>query len=412
MTAVAAGTRVARAATAAVDLAGSAEAGRAAARAALAGFGPGEIDVAVCVHHGRHDGEAVLRAVREELGPGPAILGGTAMGVITNGYLGYEGHQCGVALLGTGAGQTARVVSATGLGTRGERPVGRELMRRLTGNGRAQLDGAVFLYSSIRRGLAHPEGFALNVATPLVAGLTGAMPEDLTLAGAGLIDSHQSQRSHVLTDRGPDPDGAVALGVGGGLQLDTVVLHGCRPAGTYRTITRVDGSVLLEIDGRPALRVLDELISGAMPREEYPLRIILGVNRGAPFAPYDESAYQTRLCLAIDEAREALVMFEPDLEVGSMVQLMRTSDDVGYVEAQVRRLVEGLGERRPVLALYLDCAGRSATGWGMEEEEGDAVRAAIGDIPLLGFYTGVEVAPVGGIVRPLDWTGVLCLLSV
>ena len=303
MSAVAGETRVARAATAAADPTGSAEAGRAAARAALAEFGADDVDVALCVHHGRHDGEAILRAVRKELGPRPSILGGTAVGVITNDDLGREGRRCGVALLGAGEGQTARVASATGLGTRGERRVGDELMRRLAGH---ELDGTVFLYSSVRRGLAHPEGLALNAATPFVAGLTR---EGVKLAGAGLVDSRRPQGSHVFGDHGVDPDGAVALGVGGGLRLDSVVL-----------------------------------------------------------------------------------------------------ETEGCVEARVRHLVEGLGERRPVLALYLDCAVRRVAGRGMEEE-GDAVRAAIGEIPLLGFSTGARAAPGAGTVRPLDRTSVLCLLS-
>jgi hypothetical protein len=32
-------------------------------------------------------------------------------------------------------------------------------------------------------------------------------------------------------------------------------------------------------------------------------------------------------------------------------------------------------------------------------------------VPLLGFYSGVEVAPVRGASRGLDWTGVLLLLG-
>jgi hypothetical protein len=36
----------------------------------------------------------------------------------------------------------------------------------------------------------------------------------------------------------------------------------------------------------------------------------------------------------------------------------------------------------------------------------------LGDkIPLLGIYSGVEIARVGGDLQPLDWTGVLCIFS-
>ncbi len=231
------------------------------------------------------------------------------------------------------------------------------------------------------------------------------------MAGAGLIDALQPTYSHVLTERGPDPDGAVAVAFRDGLRMDSVVLHGCRPAGAYHTITEVEGPVVLGIDGRPALEVVDELLGGAVPREEYGFRVILGVNRGELFAPFDEESYQTRLCLTVDEARGGLVMFEPDLEPGTQVQLMRVSNDLGYIAARVEGLLAQVGGRTPVLALYADCAGRTVLGSALSDEEGHAVRAAVGDIPLLGFYSGVEIGPVAGSSRPLDWTGVLCLIT-
>jgi predicted polyphosphate/ATP-dependent NAD kinase len=34
-----------------------------------------------------------------------------------------------------------------------------------------------------------------------------------------------------------------------------------------------------------------------------------------------------------------------------------------------------------------------------------------GRVPILGIYTGVEIASVRGRPRGLDWTGVFCLFS-
>jgi hypothetical protein len=46
----------------------------------------------------------------------------------------------------------------------------------------------------------------------------------------------------------------------GGVQLDTIIMHGCRPAGGYHTITRAEGPAVIEIDGKPALEVISELL--------------------------------------------------------------------------------------------------------------------------------------------------------
>ncbi len=402
----------ARAGTAYVDAPGSRDAGAAAAREALEAAGLEAADLAFCFHHGRHDPAEVLAGVRAELGSDVRILGGTAMGIITNSGVSYEGHEVGVAVLGGLPPSSVVVASATGLAGTSEEAVGHDLGEALAAAAMGEELDVMLLYSSIKRGLTHPDGLALNFGTPLLAALLAAYGPARSMAGAGLIDSFQPTHSHVFTENGTDTDAAVAVGFRGGLRMDTAVLHGCRPAGSYHTITRTDGPVVLEIDDRPALDVIDGLLDGALPREQYPFNVILGVNRGDKYGPFDEEAYQTRLCLAVDEARHGLVMFEPDLEAGSLVQLMRVSTDFEYVKDRVARLVEGLAGRTPLLALYADCAGRCVMGSAMPDEEGHAVRSALGDIPLLGFYTGVEIGPVAGAARPLDWTGVLCLLSV
>ncbi len=67
----------------------------------------------------------------------------------------------------------------------------------------------------------------------------------------------------------------------------------------------------------------------------------------------------------------------------------------------------------PFFALYFDCAGRNARFSDTLEEEASEIVAALNrhQIPLLGFYSGVEVAPLLGRSRGLDWTGVLTVFA-
>src|SRR5690242_19664112 len=117
--------------------------------------------------------------------------------------------------------------------------------------------------------------------------------------------------------------------------------------------------------------------------------------------------------MAIDKERGALVMFEPNLTPGSEIQLMRRQIDQGYVGQRVNEAFERLDGRRPFFGLYIDCAGRAASICNTETEEAAEVQKALNarGIPLLGFYSGVEIAKVAGRVEALDWTGVFCLFS-
>jgi hypothetical protein len=68
--------------------------------------------------------------------------------------------------------------------------------------------------------------------------------------------------------------------------------------------------------------------------------------------------------------------------------------------------------RDNLLALYIDCAGRASARSGSSVEEAELVVQGFDPgTPLLGFYSGVEVAPFGDEPsKPLDWTGVLSVL--
>jgi small ligand-binding sensory domain FIST len=193
--------------------------------------------------------------------------------------------------------------------------------------------------------------------------------------------------------------------------MDTIIMHGTRPIGTYHTITRAKDNVVYELDGKPALEVIYDLLGGSVEWEDFPLLVTLGVNTGDKFGEYNEEEYASRLCLAVDKEQKALIMFENDLIEGSEVQLMQRNIDFKYIPLQVSKLKARLGKRKPILAFYIDCLGRVSGFSGLPQEESLEVIRALGDIPFFGIFSGVEIANVGPDVKALDWTGVLCLFS-
>jgi hypothetical protein len=207
----------------------------------------------------------------------------------------------------------------------------------------------------------------------------------------------------------------MALVVSGSGRLDSTIMHGCKPAGGYHKITKTDGATVLEIDGRPAVEVIAGLLGPTSDKswEDYPLFITLGVNRGGKFDDFKEDNYANRLCMSVDKERGGLVMFEPDLLPGHEVQLMRRDIDFKYVGVRAEELFKKLGSRKPFFSLYIDCAGRASAYCGTEGEEAAEVQKAMSarNVPLLGMYSGVEIARVGKTIQALDWTGVLCVFS-
>jgi small ligand-binding sensory domain FIST len=266
-------------------------------------------------------------------------------------------------------------------------------------------------YDSVKT--TSPEGQPdLNLATPILDGyysFTNYWPTFAGMGGMGEINFLYPCQAWAGNELGRHFLGGAAIS--GSIKMDTVIMHGTRPMSGYHLITKAEKNIVFELDGKPALDVIDDLLGGSVAWEAFPLLITLGVNNGDKFSDYDEENYASRLCLAIDRDRKALIMFETDLTEGSEVQLMQRNINFNYIPAQVNKLLAKVGDRKPLLGLYIDCLGRVCGYSGLPEEESLEVIKALGDLPFFGIFSGVEIANVGPSVKALDWTGVLCIFS-
>jgi hypothetical protein len=388
----------------------SLEAGAEAAAAAMANGDIERCDLAIVYSTEKHDPIQLRNGLRSVIGPQARLIGGHAVGIITGDRLGYEGHQVGVATIESDSLQVEMFIEA-GLPDR-EREVGLALGGRIRDRRYKGDPSLLLMYDSVKRSAA--QGLELNMATPLIEGMTEALGVWPPAAGVGMTGSMQWNPTYQWFDDRIEQNTAMALALAGSVKMDTIIMHGCKPAGAYHKITKADGNVILEIDGRPALEVIAEMLGAGFERswEEYPLFVTLGLNKGDKFGEFKEENYANRLCMAIDKSRSALVMFEPDLMAGSEIRLMRRSIDFGYIGARAAQLLDRLDGRTPFLAVYIDCAARASAYCGTDREEAEEVQRVIGSrMPLLGMYSGVEIARVGQTMQALDWTGVLCVFS-
>ncbi|HWQ51178.1 MAG TPA: diguanylate cyclase, partial [Terriglobales bacterium] len=203
-----------------------------------------------------------------------------------------------------------------------------------------------------------------------------------------------------------------ALAFSDDVLVESTVIHGCTPITPYHTVTKAVGATVTEIDGVPALAMLNDLLGSALTLREYPFSLLLGVNYGELMGDFTGEDYVTRLCIGVDEEQGGIVMSEPDMREGTRFQLMARPLELTYIKPVIEEAFARLAGREPIFALYIDCIGRCAGYGDLETEDALVMQKALGDkVPFLGIYMGAEIAPVGGRSRPLDWTGVLCLLS-
>ncbi len=381
-----------------------------AARSCREAVGPDAPLMLLAFCGGKHDPDAMLAALTAEFGPVP-VFGGSAAGVIGRDSYGYGGFEMGIVCLYDAAVMPRAVMTEALYG--GVRAAGHALGQAV--GAVASPDAAVMLLFDSVASRAPPR---LHFASSIVEGFhDGFGTTPLQLFGGGLLTDMNLTGGWVFAGRRVLKHAAIALVFPPGIEVETVIMHGCRPISSFMEITRIDGADVFELDGQPALSVIERMLGlplGQTRGQDLSLEVTLGQKQGDPYAPYHEGDYVNRLILRANAEAGSVTLFEPDFALGTVVQIM--SRDNSLMLDSVRRGVAAMngavaGEDN-LLALYIDCAGRASARSGAAVEEAELVVQGLdSSIPLLGFYSGVEVAPVGGgISRSLDWTGVLAVL--
>jgi hypothetical protein len=265
-----------------------------------------------------------------------------------------------------------------------------------TGPGAASFSAGV----EVARGLLAPELCAVMVlsvgldvnGSELVRGLNSVLPRSVVITGGLAADGDRFRRTWVFDGKAPAPSGVVALGLYGNR---VTVTHGSKGGwdifGLERRVTRSEGNVLFELDGKPALKLykdyLGERASG-LPATAllFPLAMRLG---------RDDDKQLVRTVLAVNEEAQSLT-FAGDIATGSLVQLMHANFD---------RLIQGASdaaslaqlvaeENQAVLSVAISCVGRRLVLGERTEEELEATMDVLPpQTSQIGFYSYGELSP-------------------
>ncbi|MGV1097917.1 FIST signal transduction protein [Thiovibrio sp. JS02] len=358
--------------------------------------------------------EDFFAGLRAAVGDAP-ILGGSAIGIITNEIIASSG--CVSGALALESDTISQQIATAGDLDKDEKAAGLALGKLLAPRSDQYL--LFLLYDSIRKAAAPDTPPLLNASLPLVAGINETLKKNIPIFGAGVLGDHQFGATSQFCGDRVASQSAVGLLLSGPFTPYHRVMHGCTPiSGEYHRITKKNGPFIHEIDNQPVVRMIDDLYGGTTWRKERPVNLLtIGVNAGERFDVYREENYINRLITGILPDESGICLFEPDLTEGTEIQFMlrdtaRMIDSARRNTADLLRSIKKDG-RKIRLGIYIDCAGRSARISNTLTEEAAEVRKLFNadNVPLFGFYSGVELAPYHGVSRGLDWTGVLLALT-
>ncbi len=369
-------------------------------------------DVVLAFCAGTAEANAAFAGIRSAVGARVPILGGSALGVVSNEQVSRDGV-C-VAVMDLGA-PVAAVGFTEGI-LKDERKAGRKLGKLLSEGG---VGNAMLLFYDSLRKPAGAGPAVMNASRLLVAGVEEGFPGAPPVVGAGLLaDAGQTATWQYCGD---DARQEHVVGALLGTRVKTIVqvMHGCAPVdNSFHVLTKIKDGVVGLMDGRPAADRIDEILGTKEWRSQRPVqRFALGLALGDKLTTLGEDGYVNRLLGGVMPDGKSVSLFEPDLEDGAQVLFMKREPET--VLESVKNGCEAAIERmkrqrvRPRIAIYIDHGGRSAATAGTPTEEAAEVQAIMTreGISLVGFYSGVGIAPVRGLNRGFDWAGVLLLLG-
>ena len=364
---------------------------------------------------GNIDCEAFFQGIQSVVGDTVNIIGGSAIGVLTHNDLSYENYPAGCAVLQSDSLQYK--VSVVSDLNKDEKLAGMKLAQQMSLE--ADEKPLFIFYDSVKKSPTEKTPPVMNASSPLIEGIEEINDSPIQIAGAGLIGDYSFNPVKLLCGSYVGSQSVVGAVLKGSFKTYFKIMHGLTPLnGVYHTITSVEDSIIYEVDGKPVVKMIDDIYGNENWQNQNPVQLVsIGVNYGEKYAKPKESNYVNRLITGVLPGGKGICLFEPDFEKGAEVQFMLRNNGEMIRSAKNNSLelmnqIESDG-RKAVWGLYIDCAGRTAYVSNTSEEEASEVQKVLNQygIPLLGFYSGVEIAPFLGKSRGLDWTGVLIVFA-
>jgi small ligand-binding sensory domain FIST len=241
-----------------------------------------------------------------------------------------------------------------------------------------------------------PDPFSFRIDT-FVQGLDFAFPQAAKIGGMASGASRATMNALFLDDK-VYRNGMVGASLSGDVIVETIVAQGCRPIGKPMRVTKCKKNFIFELEGRPAVELLHDVIERLTPAEQDLVKdsLFIGIAMDEFRESHRAGDFLIRNIIGIEPNSGALVISEMvrgEQTIQFHVRDAATSaDDLRQLLKQYREAHSGAVQG----ALLFSCLGRGQHLYGMPNHDSDCFKEYLGAVPLGGFFCNGEIGPVGG----------------
>ena len=233
----------------------------------------------------------------------------------------------------------------------------------------------------------------------VLRGISSVLGQHFPVVGGSAGDNGKLVETHQFIGTTSQTDAVVGVGFSGNFKFSVGVNHGWNVVGAPQIVTKSVGTTIHEINNQPAVSLYERYLGAdevANLREEMLGEVALSYPLGIKDTQSDE--FLLRAPFAVTE--DGSIVCGGEVLEGSEVQLMVGSKDDAIAAASkaAASALENLTSS-PKVAFIFSCHVRNTLFADKEtaREEIEAIRNVIGkDVPIIGFYTYAEQAPISG----------------
>jgi small ligand-binding sensory domain FIST len=223
--------------------------------------------------------------------------------------------------------------------------------------------------------------------------------------------------------------GLSGVAFGADVALVSRVTQGCTPVAKEHTVTQADHNVAVALDGEPALDVMLRELNVSLDEPQHALQVVRatlvgladpsGAHTSKPAVRHTGNFgddVTVRHIIGLDPGRKGVAVAAVVPKGAKWVFCQRNVQaaraDLTRICAEIREELEPQDmpmetvaalqaseldaaphpARRIAGAVYVSCTGRGGAHFGGPSAEMHLVRRALGDVPLVGFFAGGEIA--------------------
>jgi small ligand-binding sensory domain FIST len=369
-----------------------------ATQAALKQAGLRAADAAICFAGCAFGGAfpLLVRTIAETAGT-REVAGCASIGVIANGREIETGPSVGVMVIGGGAVRANRMFVPQ---LRGR---GHQTAEELAALARPHLGEANLL-------CLFPDSYNFD-AEPFLKTIARELPNVVVVGGGATEDGSIGETFQFCGDV-VSSNSVAGMLFSGNFEINTGAALACAPLGSTHAVTAVRENVIMELDGRPAYEVFAQ---AAGPLATDLRRALSFVFLGVPLENSGErlergNFYVRNIVGASEEHGAIAVAHRPALGdvVGFVLRDGERSRNELKTTLDAMRPVRG---NSPAFGLYFDCISRGSALYGIPDHDSAYIGQHFPQIPLAGFFTGLEIGPLGRGTGLLQYSGVLALVT-